>query len=256
MKPKVYLVDDEPLALKRLRRMLDATGRVEIVGSSTDPIEAEAFLNQNHIDMLFVDIEMPGWNGFELLSRLPSEPLVVFTTAYSQYALQAFQVHSIDYLLKPIDAASLDRALHKMERILQGSAKQPDLAALAAKLADLTQSRKSGFPARLPSRTGDKVEFVDVAKVTHFYASDKLTFAATPSKDYAIDFTITDLETKLDPDAWIRIHRSTIVNVNAIQEMHTWFGGKLLIRLNDGKRTELAVSRERAKDLKDRIGLP
>ncbi len=256
MKPKAYLVDDEPLALKRLQRMLDATARVEIVGSTTDPVEAEAFLNETHVDLLFVDIEMPGLTGFDLLSRLKQQPLVIFTTAYSQYALQAFEVHSIDYLLKPIDPTHLDRALGKMERILQGAEKAPDLAALAAKLASVMQPQRPAFPSRMPSRTGDKVEFVDVAKVTHFYASDKLTFASTPAKDYAIDFTITELETKLDPEVWIRIHRSTIVNVNAIQEMHTWFGGKILIRLNDGKRTELAVSRERAKDLKDKIGLP
>jgi two-component system LytT family response regulator len=180
----------------------------------------------------------------------------VFTTAYSQYALQAFEVHSIDYLLKPIDPARLERALNKVERILQGAEKAPDLAGLAAKLAQALQSKQPAFPSRLPSRTGDKVEFVEIAKVTHFYASDKLTFASTPAKDYAVDFTIGELETKLDPAMWIRIHRSTIVNVNAILELHSWFGGKILLRLNDGKRTELAVSRDRAKDLKDRIGLP
>jgi len=256
VKPKAYLVDDEPLALKRLQRMLDATGRVEIIGSSNDPVDAEAFLKCTPIDLLFVDIEMPGLTGFDLLQRLVSQPLVVFTTAYSQYALQAFEVHSVDYLLKPIDPAHLDRALTKIERILQGTEKAADLTELVAKLALAMQPQKPSFPARMPSRTGDKVEFVDISKVTHFYASDKLTFASTPAKDFAIDFTITELETKLDPELWIRIHRSTIVNVNAILEMHSWFGGKILLRLNDGKRTELAVSRERAKDLKDKIGLP
>ena len=256
MKPRVYLVDDEPLALKRLQRMLEATARVEIIGSTTDPVDAEAFLKRTPIDLLFVDIEMPGLTGFDLLRHLTSQPLVIFTTAYSQYALQAFEVHSVDYLLKPIDPAHLDRALNKIERILQGAEKAPDLADLAAKLARVMQPQKPSFPTRMPSRTGDKVEFVDIAKVTHFYASDKLTFASTPTKDFAIDFTIAELETKLDPNLWIRIHRSTIVNVNAILEMHTWFGGKILIRLNDGKRTELAVSRDRAKDLKDKIGLP
>jgi two-component system, LytTR family, response regulator len=259
-KPTAYLVDDEPLALRRLQRMLEATARVQIAGSATDPVDALEFLHQTPVDLLFVDIEMPGLTGFDLLRRLVRQPLVIFTTAYSQYALQAFEVHSVDYLLKPVDPTQLDRALNKIERILQGSEKAPDLNELAAKVAQAMQlqpaHQQKKFPARMPSRTGDKVEFVDIAKVTHFYASDKLTFASTAQKDFAIDFTITELETKLDPSLWIRIHRSTIVNVNSIQELHTWFGGKILLRLNDAKGTELAVSRDRAKDLKDRIGLP
>ena len=254
--PKIFVVDDEPLAVKRLQRMLAATGRVQVMGTTSDPIEAQAFLAIHPIDLLFVDIEMPVLTGFDLLKTLPSQPLVIFTTAYSQYALQAFEVHSVDYLLKPIDPAHLDRALSKVERILQGGERAPDLASLAARLAQVLVQVKPTFPSRLPSRTGDKVEFVEVAKVTHFYASDKLTFASTPQKDHAIDFTINELETKLDPDVWIRVHRSTIVNVNAIHELHTWFGGKILLRLNDSKKTEITVARERAKDLKDRIGLP
>jgi DNA-binding LytR/AlgR family response regulator len=118
--PTAYLLDDEPLALKRLQRMLDATRRVTIAGMSTDPVEAEAYLRTHRVDLLFIDIEMPEMSGFELLHRLDPHPLVVFTTAYSQYALQAFEVHSIDYLLKPVDEASLDRALTKMERMLGG----------------------------------------------------------------------------------------------------------------------------------------
>lgn len=254
--PAAYLVDDEELALKRLRRMLEASGRVRVAGMSTDPVDAVAFLAAHPVDLLFVDIEMPVLSGFDLLRRLVPQPLVIFTTAYSQYALQAFEVHSIDYLLKPIDEQRLDRALGKMERVLQGSADRPDLNELVSKLTTALEQKGKAFPSRLPSRTGDKVEFVEVSKVTHFYAADKLTFASTPSKDFAIDFTITELEGQLDPQRWVRIHRSTIVNMECIQELHTWFGGKMLLRLNDAKKTELAVARERAKDLKDRIGLP
>lgn len=254
--PVAYLVDDEPLALKRLQRILEATGRVRIAGSATDPVQAEDFLRNTTVDLLFVDIEMPGMTGFELLRRLDPQPLAIFTTAYSQYALQAFELYSIDYLLKPIDEQALDRALTKAERILRAPEPRPDLRALADQVARMLTQPQAGIPARIPSRTGDKVEFVDLAKVTHFYAADKLTFAATPHKDYAIDYTIGQLEEQLDSKRWIRVHRSTIVNLDAIQEMHNWFGGKILLRLNDGKRTEITVARERAKDLKDRIGLP
>ena len=107
---RVFLIDDEPLALKRLARLLRATGRVEIIGSSTDPESTLDLLDAVSMDALFLDIQMPGLNGFELLSRLSSQPLVVFTTAFDQYALRAFEVNSIDYLLKPIEAEHLDRA--------------------------------------------------------------------------------------------------------------------------------------------------
>ena len=104
---RVYLVDDEPLALKRLQRLLRETGRVEIMGSTTNPDEALTFLKDNSIDAVFLDIQMPQMTGFELLSKLPKEPAVVFTTAFDQYALSAFEVNSIDYLLKPVETQPL-----------------------------------------------------------------------------------------------------------------------------------------------------
>src|SRR5919206_291491 len=112
---RVFLVDDEALALRRLARMLEATRRVRIVGSATDPEAALAALSKAPPDALFLDIEMPGINGFELLARLPVQPFVIFTTAYDHYALRAFAVNSVDYLLKPIEAEQLDRALTKLD---------------------------------------------------------------------------------------------------------------------------------------------
>ena len=113
---RAYLVDDEPLALKRLGRLLEESGRVEVIGSCTDPVEALSELGCNPPDLLFLDIEMPGMSGFELLARLIPQPMVIFTTAYDQYALRAFEDHSIDYLLKPIERVRLARALEKVER--------------------------------------------------------------------------------------------------------------------------------------------
>jgi two-component system, LytTR family, response regulator len=239
---RAYLIDDEELALKRLSRMLAATGRVEVIGMSTDPATAEF-----EGDVLFLDIEMPGMNGFEYLATLHRQPLVIFTTAYSQYALQAFDVNSIDYLLKPVDPAKLDRALTKLERIAGGSEPRPDLQVILRRLT-------SSYPTRLASRTGDRVEFVEVDRVTHFYAKDKLTFAATNTKDYCLDQSIVELEQRLDPKRFVRIHRSTMVNVDYVLELYTWFGGRMLLRLKDEKKTELQVARDRVKVLKERLG--
>ena len=155
---RAYLVDDEPLALKRLTRMLEAyPDRVRICGSNTDPVDALEELRsvEPAPDVLFLDIHMPGLSGFELLAELPEQPMVIFTTAYYRYALEAFQVNSIDYLLKPIEPEHLDRALTKAERM---SGPKTDLRALLRQIGD--KLGKSASMERIASRSGDKVELV------------------------------------------------------------------------------------------------
>jgi two-component system, LytTR family, response regulator len=251
---RVFLVDDEMLALKRLTRLLNATGRVEIAGSTTDPEAAVDLLEKQQVDALFLDIQMPGLNGFELLARLRSQPAVVFTTAFDRYALQAFEVNSIDYLLKPIEAQKLDRALSRLERY-RDSASRPDLMAVLERLASALNAKEAAYPARLSSRVGDRVQIIDVARITHFFARDKLTYAAANGKEHVVDHSITDLEEKLDPRRFVRIHRAILLNVDYVDEVHSWLGGGLRIRLKDGKRTELPVARDRARLLKERLEL-
>lgn len=253
---RAFLVDDEPLALKRLRRMLAVTGRVEIVGESSDPEQAIPAIESTKPDVLFLDIEMPGLNGFEMLARLEPQPLIVFTTAYGQYALEAFDVNSIAYLLKPIEASQLDRALDKIERVRGGSEPRPEIQEILARVAAMAgPGNRPQYPDRVASRIGEKIEFVELERVTHFFASDKLTYAATPAKNYVVDNTIQELEQKLDPRKFIRIHRSTLLNVDYIHELHAWFAGRMMVRLKDEKRTELSVSRDRVRGLKERLGL-
>jgi two-component system, LytTR family, response regulator len=251
---RAFLVDDEALALKRLSRMLVATGRVEIVGSGTDPVEAVEAVLSAKPDVLFLDIEMPGMTGFEMLAKLDPQPVIVFTTAYDRYALQAFGVNSIDYLLKPIEQAQLDRALDKIERMRGGAEPGQEIRELLSRLSAVATSQPE-YPARIASRIGERVEFVELSRVTHFFAADKLTYAATPGKNYAIDHTIQELEQKLDPRKFVRIHRATLVNLDSVYDLHAMFAGRMLIRLKDEKRTELAVSRDRVKALKQRLGI-
>ncbi len=255
MKLRAYLVDDEPLALARLRRLLERTGRVEVTGSTTEPEKAIAALTEDPPDVCFLDIQMPRLNGFEVLARLPSQPLIVFTTAYDQYALEAFGVNSVDYLLKPIEPESLDRALKKVER-LRGSGQfaQPDVQALIKKLTDSLHATKPEYLERIASRLGDRLWFLDLAQVTHFYAEDKLTYAVFQGKAYCVDYAITELERKLDSKKFLRIHRSTVVNVDWIKEVTSLPGGSLNIRLKDGKGADLTVARDRAREFKARVG--
>ncbi|MDE3179255.1 MAG: response regulator transcription factor [Acidobacteriota bacterium] len=253
-----YLVDDEPLALKRLGRLLEATGRVEIAGTSTDPEAALTFLAANIVDVLFLDIQMPGLNGFELIGRLPSQPMVIFTTAYDQYALKAFQVNSIDYLLKPVEPAQLDRALGKLERWNAGSdpgAFRSQIESLFSHLAANLSAQKNDVPDHVPSRVGGHIQFIELNQITHFGSKDKLTYAFAGGKSHVVDYSINELEQKLAARRFVRIHRSTLVNIAWVKELHTWFGGQMVVRLKGDEKKDLVVARDRVRGLKDKLGL-
>jgi len=254
MKLRAYLVDDEPLALERLRRLLDRTGRVEVIGAATDPEEAVAALAAEPPDLCFLDIQMPRLNGFELLSRLASPPQIVFTTAYDRYALQAFGVSAVDYLLKPIELEPLNSALTKVERLHASGRLAPvDIQALARQLAEAVQAAKPEYPDRIATRLGERLLFLDLARVTHFQAEDRLTFAVSDGKAYCVDHAIGLLEGMLDPKNWLRIHRGSVVNVQWIKEVSPLPGGSLCLRLKDAANTELTVARDRAREFKEHM---
>ena len=255
MKLRAYLVDDEPLARARLARLLDETRRVEVIGTTTEPEEAVEVLTSAPPDLCFLDIQMPRLNGFEVLARLPQQPLVVFTTAYDQYALNAFAVNSVDYLLKPVEARDLERALAKVERLgVAGALSAPALGALARAMAESLRETRPQYPERIASRLGERLRFIDLATVTHFFAEDKLTYASVGGKAHCVDHSIADLEQRLDPRQFLRIHRATLVNLAYVKEVAPLPGGGLNLRLKDGLDTDLTVSRDRARLLKTRLG--
>jgi two-component system LytT family response regulator len=247
---RAFVLDDERLAVQRLTRLLAETGRVTVTGSATDPQEALDALRGAEVDVVFLDIQMPEMTGLELVEQLDRNIPVVFTTAYDRFALEAFAVNSIDYLLKPVESARLSKALDKLERLRGQSA--PDVRSLAKQLArELAPGRRL---ERLASRVGDRTTVLDVARITHFFAKDKLTFAAAGGREHVVDFTMTELETHLDPRRFVRIHRATIVNVASVQELYPGVDG-LLVRLRDEGKTELSVARDRVRELKDRLGI-
>jgi two-component system, LytTR family, response regulator len=250
MNLRAFIVDDEALAVQRLTRLLTAAGGVEVVGSTTDPEDALERLRRKDadVDVLFLDIQMPGLTGFELLDRLDRDVPVVFTTAYDRYALNAFEVNSIDYLLKPIEPERLDRALTRVRQRAAGG----DVRALARQLAaELAPNRRLD---RLASRVGERTTILEVARISHFFARDKLTFAASGGRQHLLEHTLAELEEQLDPRRFARVHRATIVNLSFVQELYPGVDG-VMVRLKDDAKTELSVARDRVRDLKEKLGI-
>jgi two-component system LytT family response regulator len=254
MKLRAYLVDDEPLALERLARLLEENGRAEVVGRASEPEEAIAALTSAPVDVCFLDIHMPRLDGFEVLARLTVQPPVIFTTAHEQHALKAFEVNSVDYLLKPVDPQRLSKALDKIERLTGAAGEaQPDWRALLAELKASLQGKGNDYPQRIASRLGERLWFIDLKQVTHFYAEEKLTYAVADGKAYCVDQSISELEKRLDPGEFFRIHRSTLVNVTWIREVAALPGAGLNVRLKDEKRTDLVVARDRVREFKEKM---
>jgi len=255
---RAYLVDDEPLAVERLRRLLTRYDSISVAGSAANPQRAVEFLNGNNdIDVLFLDIQMPGLNGFELLAQLSVKPFVIFTTAYDQYALRAFEVNSIDYLLKPIEAEQLGRALAKLGRVRPvvkpDWQRDPELSTVLKQMASSLHHRNVDYPRRIASRVGDRITFLDLNTISHFVARDKLTYAVANGREHCVDHTIADLERKLDPAKYVRIHRAILLSLDWISQANVSFAGKATILLKDERGTHLPVARDRLRLLKSRL---
>jgi two-component system LytT family response regulator len=249
---RAFLLDDEPLALKRLARMLQATGRVDIVGQATDPVKGLDELAAATVDVLFVDIHMPGLTGFQVVERLPAGPAVVFTTAHDQHAVQAFEVNAADYLLKPVERARLDATL---ERVM-GRRAQPvegDLRAALHRLAD--HLRAGAFLDHLASKARERVQLIPVEEVTHLVARHRATYAVTAAGEHMLDMTLLELERRLDPARFFRIHRAMLVNLAWVSELRPDEDGHLMVCLKGAARAELPISRDRLRPLKERLGL-
>jgi two-component system LytT family response regulator len=259
---RAYLVDDEALAVERLTRLLTSFDQVAIVGSATDPARALSFLLSDEgksVDVLFLDIQMPGMTGFDLLAQLPEQPFVIFTTAYDEYALRAFEVNSIDYLLKPIEPEQLERAVGKLERLQPATTaawqQNQELPRLLQELAASLRGERPEYPRRIACRVGERISFIDLDSVTHFQALNKLTYAIADGRQHSVDQTIADLERRLDPARFLRIHRAVLVNTDRIQEVNSWFAGRVVLTLKDERHTQLPVARDRVRILKSRLGI-
>jgi two-component system LytT family response regulator len=251
---RVLLVDDEPLAREMLREMLQGDPQVEIVGESCNGREALEAIRNESPDLIFLDVQMPEVGGFEVLSALGKGPgpipYVIFVTAYDQYAVRAFEVQALDYLLKPFDQerfdASWQRAKAQLVRDRNGGMDQRILA--------LLEEMKAGknYLERLVIKAAGRIYFLDTSDIDWIEAEGNYVSIHSGKKTHLLRETISSLEAQLDPKKFVRIHRSSIVRLDFIQELQPWFHGEYRVILQDG--TQLTLSRNHRDKLQEALG--
>ncbi len=250
---RVLIVDDEPLARARARRLLADVGGTTLVGEAGSAGAARRLCAEQRPDLLLLDIQMPGEDGFALLRSLDPRPAVVFVTAFDHYAVRAFEENAVDYLLKPFRRERLAEALERARREL---ANPEDVSRrLAELLAGLERpGAASQHLERFTVRVGQRQLILKSEEVLWFGAEDKLVFASTGNDRHYVNFTLDQLERRLDPRRFARVHRGAIVNLDHAASLRPGFAGTWRLQLRDAARTEVPVSRARARQLRDRLG--
>jgi two-component system LytT family response regulator len=205
-------------------------------------------------DLVFLDIQMPGMNGFEVLEKVRRQPLVIFVTAYDRYALEAFEVNSVDYLLKPVQRARLERAIHKLLQLRAQPTPERAWNADLERLLQFVRERGPTASKRFVSRRGDRMVLVDPAEVAYFHAESKYTFAVTARGQHILDNSLQQIRELLPADRFLSIHRSYIVNLDWIAELARGFGGGMLCRLKAPISKDLPISRSQVREVRERIG--
>lgn len=239
---RVLLVDDEPRARRELARILSAHPDVEVVGEAEDVPSAVAALQQLQPDLLFLDVQMPGGNGFDLLAKLDHAPAVIFCTAFDQHAVKAFEVNALDYILKPLDPARVAEALGRVRSSL----------AAAPKPAENRESRLQRHH-RVFVRDGERCWFVRIADVEAFESVGNYAKLYLPDARPIILRSLNALDDRLDPELFFRASRQFIINLEAIMSVEPWFGDSLRVVLKSGLAVEL--SRRQAIAFRERLSL-
>jgi two-component system LytT family response regulator/two-component system response regulator LytT len=257
---RVLVVDDEQLAREELCYLLTEADGIEIVGQAADGVEALSLAGSLQPDVIFLDVQMPAFSGFEVARRvieaeIPSQ--LVFVTAFDQYALDAFGVNAVDYVLKPVDANRLEQTLDRLRRRLasEQAAKLPLSPDDLERVISAVQARQ-GRRDQLAIRAGERFFLVQADEVVHASLEDEgivvVTSAVSGTSNYR---TLDELQARLDPAIFWRVHRSHLVNITKIKEIVPWFSRNFLLRMKDQKGTEIPVSRSQTRRLREYLQL-
>jgi two-component system LytT family response regulator len=251
---RVLIVDDEPLARERIRTLLGEDTGFEVAGEAGDGATAAQAIAALHPDLVFLDVQMPGGDGFDVIDAVGADkmPFVVFVTAYDRYALRAFDVHALDYLLKPFDRErfrqALTRANEQLERHNGGEIERR----LTAIVNDLRPSKAR--TDRFVVKSGGRIFFVRSAEIDWVESAGNYVKLHAGNDSHLIRETMNGVETKLSPETFVRIHRCHIVNIEQVRELQPWFNGEYVVFLKNG--TRLTLSRGYRERLQERIGRP
>ncbi len=246
---KVVIVEDEKPAARRLQRMLEAQGLTAEVMLHSVEESVNWFHTNDHPDLLFLDIQLADGLSFEIFEEVTIKSPIIFTTAYDEYALRAFKLNSVDYLLKPIDQEELEAAIGKYKSWGKASTEPAvDLQALQA----LISPNKKSYKRRFTTKIGQRLKMLPIETIECFYSENKATHIFTvDGRSYLIDETLEHLEDKLDPEIFFRVSRKYYVNINAIKDIISYTNSRLKIILNHYNESEIIVSRERVKEFKN-----
>jgi two-component system, LytTR family, response regulator len=257
---RVVVVDDEQLARSELCFLLEQLGGIEIIGQAGNGVEALNIIDEHRPDLVMLDVQMPGLTGFEVARRVIEaglESQVVFVTAFDQYAIDAFEVNAVDYLLKPVEperlAMSVERARKRLAAVPKPAETNagPDFERLVQMLAD-----RQGRREQLAIRVEDRFLLVQTDEVVHASVEDDQIRVVTNSLSGTSNYrTLDELQTRLDPAVFWRVHRSHLVNINKIKEIVPWFSRNYILKMRDGKGTEIPVSRSQTRRLREYLKL-
>lgn len=253
---KVFIVEDEDLAVKKLTKTLKSVDdSAEVVGVADSIRESVNWLKNNPApDIILMDIELCDGQSFEIFEKVEVKSTVIFTTSYDEYALKAFKVNSVDYLLKPVQKEDLKAALSKLENMKamyssQNSSASLNVENLVKELQQKLQPRE--FRKRFLVKHAQKLVSVDIEEIAYFYSDGRLNFFKTyDNRKFVVDYTMDELEEMLDPKRYFRISRSFYVSINSIDQIHDYFGNRLLLHLKPAVDKEAIVSREKVTDFK------
>jgi len=245
---KVIIIEDEKPAARRLQRMLAKLG-IDTQTMLHSVAEAVDWFNNNqHPDLIFLDIQLSDGLSFEIFEHIKTDSAIIFTTAYDEYALKAFKLNSIDYLLKPIDEEELEAAIKKFDNTHKQSG-NIDVSELRSLLTQSSNNRI--YKTRFTAQIGQHLKLVEIAEIACFYSENKATYIHCFSgRNYPIDIPLEQLEEELDPDKFYRINRKCILNINAIKDIVSYTNSRLEIKLENFDEFQLIVSRERVRDFK------
>ncbi|MES2560545.1 MAG: LytTR family DNA-binding domain-containing protein [Bacteroidota bacterium] len=248
----IVIIEDEAPALARIRKLVKEVDYTINILATADSIESAVvvFEKYGQIDFALMDIELADGQSFEVFNRVTVKCPVIFTTAYDEFALKAFKVNSIDYLLKPIDVEDLKRAISKL-KVLRSAQVVPDYKTELQTLLAGFKAESTSYKSRFLIKTGTRLISVPVEQIAYFQAADKLVYAYTDQGNkHIIDYTLEELMKALDPLIFFQLNRQFVANVKSIQSVHTYFNGKLKLELKPSFAEEVIVSRERAGEFK------